>query len=225
MEELVNFKAESRDGVGKKVAKQIRREGKIPAIIYGDGKDPIPISIGLKDVKSVLKMEKKQNTILRILRDDIQVDAMLKELQYDYLSDNIIHADFIRLDLNKEIEVSVPITIIGESIGVRVEDGVFDFVTRDIRVKALPTLIPTNFEIDVTDLHSGNSIKVDNIEPEENVKIMTDRQVVICAVVVKGAAEEEEIEEEEEGEEGEETTDTADDTKAEAAESEDKDKK
>ncbi len=198
MQDLVNFKAESRNSVGKKIAKKIRREGKIPAIIYGDGKEPIPISINVKDVLSVLKMEKKQNTILRIHRDDIQVDAMLKEIQYDYLSDNILHADFFRLDLNKEIEVSIPITIVGESIGVRVEDGVFDFVTRDIRVKALPTLIPTNFEIDVTELHSGNSIKVENIEEDENVKILTDKQIVICAVVVKGAEEEEEVEEDEE---------------------------
>ncbi len=203
MENLVNFKAESRVGVGSKIAKQIRREGKIPAIIYGDKKDPIPISIELKDVLSILKMEKKQNTILRIQRDDIEVDAMLKELQYDHLGDTLLHADFIRLDLDKKIEVSVPVHIVGEAIGVRVEDGVFDFVTREIKVKALPMLIPTTFEIDVTELHSGNSIKVENIAEEDNVQIMSEKQVVICAVVAKGAEEEEEVEEEEvlEGEE------------------------
>ena len=200
MENLVNFKAESRVGVGSKIAKQIRREGKIPAIIYGDKKEPIPISIELKDVLSILKMEKKQNTILRIQRDDIQVDAMLKELQYDHLGDTLLHADFIRLDLEKEIEVSVPIKIIGESIGVRVEDGVFDFMTREVRVKALPILIPTHFEIDVTELHSGSSFKIEDLEAEENVKMVTDKQIVICAVTVKGAeeVEEEEVEEEEE---------------------------
>ena len=223
MQDLVNFKAESRDSVGKKIAKKIRKEGKIPAIIYGDGKEPIPISINVKDVLSVLKMEKKQNTILRIHRDDIQVDAMLKEIQYDYLSDNILHADFFRLDLNKEIEVSIPVTIVGESIGVRVEDGVFDFVTRDIRVKALPTLIPTNFEIDVTDLHSGSSIKVENIEEEENVKIVTDKQIVICSVVAKGAEEEEEVEEDDE--EAAESDEAAPEQDGEAADTKAEDKK
>lgn len=200
MESIVNFKAESRDGVGTKVAKKLRRAGRIPAIIYGDGKEPIPIAIDLKSVKSILKMEKKQNTILRIQRDDIQVDAMLKEFQYDHLSDNIIHADFIRLDLEKEIEVSIPIVIVGTPIGIRVEDGVFDFVTREVKVRTLPTLIPVNFEIDVTDLHSGSSIKVENIETDEKIKLVTDDNIVICAVVAKGgvAEEEEEVEEEEE---------------------------
>ncbi len=198
MEGLVNFKAKSREGTGTRVAKKIRNEGRIPAIIYGDGKDPIPIAINLKDVQSILKMEKKQNTILRIQRDDIEVDAMLKELQYDHLGDNIIHADFIRLDLEKEIEVSVPVKIVGESVGVKVEDGVFDFVTRVIRIKTKPTLIPVNYEIDVTDLHAGQTIKVQDIEPEETIKIMSDDQTVICAVVAKGAAEEEVAEDEDE---------------------------
>jgi len=200
MEEILNLKAESRKEVGKGFSKKLRKDGKIPAIIYGGDRDSIPISILISDVKKILKMEKGENTILRIHRDDIQVDAMLKVLQYDYLSDNIIHADFIRIDLEKPIEVNVPIVITGETIGVRLEDGVFDFVNREVKVKSIPSKIPKEFVLDVTDLHTGHSIKLEEMKVEEDVEFLSDPQMVICSVSTKGIVEEEVIEEVEEEE-------------------------
>jgi large subunit ribosomal protein L25 len=198
MENVVNLKAESRIGVGKKIARNLRKAGKIPAIIYGLDKESIPISLSLDDIKNILKMEKGQNTILRIERDDkIHVEAMLKEIQYDYLSDNIIHADFIRIDLNKPIDVSVPVVAKGEPIGVRVEDGIFDFITRHVEVRCLPTMIPSEIKIDVSDLHSGHSIKVEELEVGEGVQFISDPNIVICAVNAKRGVEElAEVEEE-----------------------------
>lgn len=196
------IKAESRQDVGKKIAKKLRKEGKVPAIIYGDKKDSIPITIDLDYVKQILKSEKKENTLLKIHRDDITVDAMLHEVQYDYLSDNIIHVDFLRVDVTKEVNVWVPIVVTGEPIGVKVEDGVFDFISREIKVRCTPERIPNNFELDVSELHSGSSIKVCDIELGENVKLMLEPQRVICAVNAKGAGPAEEEEEEEVLEEG-----------------------
>jgi large subunit ribosomal protein L25 len=204
MEEILNLTAESRKEVGKQVNRKLRKEGKIPAIIYGGDREAIPISILLSDIKKILKMEKGENTILRIHRDDIKVDAMLKMIQYDYLSDNIIHADFIRIDLEKPIEVNVPVVIQGEAIGVRIEDGIFDFVNREIRVKCIPTKIPKEIVVDVSDLHTGHSIKLEKLELEEDVEFLSDPQTVICAVTTKGMVEEEVVEEEEEEVEGEE---------------------
>ncbi len=218
MENVVNLKADSRMGVGKKIARNLRRAGKIPAIIYGLDKEAIPISLSIDDVKDVLKMEKGQNTILRIERDNkIHVDAMLKEIQYDYLSDNIIHADFIRIDLNKPIDVSVPVVAKGESIGVKMEDGIFDFITRHIEVRCLPTLIPKEIEIDVSDLHSGHSIKAEDLEVGEGVQFISDPNIVICAVSAKRGAEELEEAEEEVPEE-----EAAAEEKPEASKAEDK---
>lgn len=208
MENIISINAESRKEVGKKISKRLRKEGKIPAIIYGENKESIPISLTLSDVKDILKSEMGENTLLRIQRDDIQVDAMLKEIQYDYLSTTIIHADFIRIDLNKTINVNVPIILIGDPIGVRVEDGILDFISREIEVKCMPTKIPEKFELDISELHIGNSLKVNSLIIDEDVELESDPNLVICAVSVKGAAEveevEEEIEEVEEGEEGEE---------------------
>jgi large subunit ribosomal protein L25 len=198
MENVMSIKAESREGVGKRVAKQLRRQGKIPAIIYGESKESIPISIELVDVKTILKAEKGENTVLKIHRDNIEVDAMLKEIQYDYLSDHIIHADFLRLDLDKPITAWIPIVVKGEPIGVRLEDGIFDFITRNIQVKCLPTKIPKEIIVDISDLHSGHSIKAEDLEVREDIQLLSDLQRVICAVTSKVKAEVEEVAEVEE---------------------------
>ncbi len=224
MSNIIAMNAESRDEVGKQVAKRIRKENKIPAIIYGEKKDSIPISIEMADIKKIMKSEMGENTILRIKRDKIEVDAMLKDIQYDYLSDKIIHADFIRIDLKKKIEVSVPIVLIGEPIGVRMEDGILDQVNREVDLRCLPHKIPSKIEINVEDLHIGHSLKFEIIELEEDVELVSSPTRVICAVQVKGAVEEEVEEEEEleEGEEGEEAAETTDTDKKPADSSEEK---
>jgi large subunit ribosomal protein L25 len=214
MEEFMNIKAESRHETGKKIAKKLRKEGKIPAIIYGAKKESIPISLLVQDVKAILKMEKGENTVLKIQRDDIEVDAMLKEIQYDYLSDNIIHVDFLRIDLNKEVFANVPVTIKGEAIGVKVDDGIFDFMTREIRIKSLPAKIPTEFILDVSHLHSGHSIKIEDMDVGEDIQILSDPNTVICAVTSKVRIEEVE-EEEVPVEEGEEPAEAAEEAPAE----------
>ncbi len=213
MSNIIAMNAESRNEVGKQVAKRIRKENKIPAIIYGENKDSIPISIELSDIKKIMKSEMGENTILKIKRDKIEVDAMLKDIQYDYLSNNIIHADFIRIDLKKKIEISVPIVLIGEPIGVRMEDGILDQVNREVDLRCLPHKIPSKIEINVEELHIGNSLKFDSIELGDDVELISSPTRVICAVQAKGAVEEEveeeeELEEGEEGEEGAETSDT-----------------
>jgi len=186
----VTLKAESRKEAGKKIAKRLRKQGRIPAIIYGEHKESIPISLPLVDVKGILKTDKKENTVLKIQRDDIEVDAMLKEFQYDYLSDTIIHADFIRIDLNKPVNVNVPISVQGEPIGVKVEDGIFDFMTREIKIRCLPTKIPKEYVVDTSELRCGYSIKTEDLDLGEGIKLMSDPHRVICAVLVKGKKEE-----------------------------------
>jgi large subunit ribosomal protein L25 len=203
MQNIMNVNAESRKEVGKKISKKLRNQGKIPAIIYGGGRESIPISLLLSDLKLILKAEMGENTILRIHRDDIEVDAMLKKIQLDHLSEKIIHADFIRIDLTKPIEINVPVVIKGESIGVKLEEGIFDFVNRELKVWSVPDKIPKAIEVDISDLHVGHSIKVEELELAEDIEFLSDPQTVICAVSAKGMVEEEEVVEEEVEEEAE----------------------
>lgn len=202
MENVVTLNAESRHEVGKKIAKKLRKQGRIPAIIYGEHKESIPISLSVNDIKTILKSKTGENTVLRIHRDDMQVDAMLKEIQYDYLSDHIIHVDLIRIDLNKPVNVNVPVVVQGESIGVKVDGGIFDFMTRELKVRCLPTQIPREFLLDISEMKTGDSIKVEDMEVAEGIKIMSDPHTVICAVAARSLVEEaEEAEESEEAEE------------------------
>ncbi len=189
MENIIKVKAESRNGVGKQIAKNLRREGKIPAIIYGGTEPSIPISLLVGDIKAVLKTETGENTVIKIQKDDMELDAMLKEVQYDYLSNNIIHADFIRIDLSKSVIVNVPIEIQGESIGTKLEDGIFEFITREIKVKCLPTEIPTKHVVDISQLHAGNTVKAGDLILDEKTRLITDAHIVICTVTAKERAE------------------------------------
>ncbi len=215
MSNVITIKAEPREETGKKISKKLRKQGMIPSIIYGGDKESIPISVKLSDIKRILKSEKRENSILKIERGDIVVDSMLKELQYDYLDENIIHADFIRIDLDKTIDVWVHVELEGEPVGVKVEDGILDFVTREIELRSLPNVIPNKIVVDISDLHAGHSIKVEDLKLEEGVQFLSDPSTVICAVTSKVAEEEVAAEEEEVVEEGVDTEEKAEEAKKE----------
>jgi len=197
MQDFMKIKADSRQQTGKQVAKKLRAQGKIPAIIYGDQKDPIPVSLNLSDVKAILKTTKGENTVLNIHRDDIEVIAMLKEFQYDYLGDNIIHADFIRINLEKPVHVSVPVHLHGESIGVREDDCFMDFVTREIKVKCLPTHIPIEYVLDVTNMRAGDFVKAEDMDLGEGIELENEPSTMIVSVAHRAGSDlDEDVEEE-----------------------------
>jgi large subunit ribosomal protein L25 len=189
MENIISFQAETRQ-VSKKNNKALRHTDKVPAVIYGGQEKPLPVAVNVGDVKSILKSESGENSILRIAHDKHQIDAMIKELQYDYLADRIMHVDFIRIDLSKPIEVQVPVILVGEPIGVKLEDGLLDFNTREVTVRCLPVLIPKEIRLDISDLHTGHGLKVENLPLAEGVECLSLPHTVICSVVAKGKEEE-----------------------------------
>jgi large subunit ribosomal protein L25 len=190
MENLITIKADLREDISKRACKSLRAEGKIPAIVYGITAESIPISVALSDIKGIMKSEKKENSILRIVQSDkAKFDAMIKEIQYDYLSDHIIHVDFIRIDLSKPVEVEVPIVLEGEAIGVKTEDGLLEFIHREILVRSLPTSIPKEIRVDISGLHLGQSFKVENLVKNDDYQVLSPANTVICAVAVKAKEE------------------------------------
>jgi len=190
MENIFNIQAESRSETGKKISKQLRKNGKIPAIIYGGNQEAIAVSVELSEIKTVMRSEARENSILRIKHEkDAQLDAMIKQVQYDYLSNSIIHLDFIRIDLSKPVEVNVPIILEGEPIGVKMEDGLLDFVSREIHLRCLPTKIPRQITINIADLHAGHSIRVEDLPKSEEYQFTSNLNTVICAVTSKAKEE------------------------------------
>ncbi|MEI6614089.1 MAG: 50S ribosomal protein L25 [Chrysiogenales bacterium] len=190
MENLITINAELREEISKKACKSLRAQGKIPAIVYGITAESIPISVDLGDIKNIMKSEKKENSLLRILQSNkAKFDAMIKEIQYDYLSDHIIHIDFIRIDLTKLVEVEVPVALFGEAIGVKTEDGLLEFINRAVLVRCLPTQIPKEIRIDVSSLHIGQSIKVETLAKTDDYQVISPANMVICAVAAKAKEE------------------------------------
>ncbi len=188
--EIMEIQAEMRAGTGKRICKDLRKEGKIPAIIYGGKSDSMPIAVGTAEIRKVLRSESGENSILRILygKSD-KIDAMLKDIQYDYLSTNLLHVDFLRIDLDKPVEIDVPVVLEGEPIGVKLEDGLLDFIIREVRVRCLPTKIPRDIRIDISGLHAGNSVKVENLPAVEGVAYISNPHLAICSITTKGADE------------------------------------
>jgi large subunit ribosomal protein L25 len=190
MENIITIQAELRNEISKRSSRGLRAQGKVPAIIYGITAESVPIAVSLADIKGILKSENKENSILRITQGDkSKFDAMIKEIQYDYLSDHIIHVDFIRIDLNKPVEVEVPVVLEGEAVGVKTEDGLLEFIHRQILVRSLPTSIPKEIRIDVSGLHINQSIRVENLPKEEAFQVISPANTVICAVATKAKEE------------------------------------
>jgi len=190
MENVITINAELRKEISKQARKGLRAQGKIPAVVYGITAESVPIAVNLADIKGILKSENKENSILRITQGEkSKFDAMIKDIQYDYLSDHIIHVDFIRIDLNKPVEVEVPVVIEGEAVGVKTEDGLLEFITREVMVRSLPTSIPKEIRVDISALHIGQSIKVENLAATESYQLISPANTVICAVAAKAKEE------------------------------------
>ena len=175
-------KSEKREGFGKNAARRLRKQGFIPAILYGEASESVPLVLAKKDIIQVLKQETGENTIFKVTYDDVERDAMIKELQVDPTTDQLIHADLMRISLDKPIRVTVPVAYRGEAVGVKNEGGFVDFITRNLEVECLPRDIPESLTIDVSELHIHQSFKVENMTPPTGVRVMADPGTVIVMI-------------------------------------------
>lgn len=190
--------------MGKSGSREIRREGNVPAILYGNGKTPIPLLVNPKDLKLALSTDAGENTILdmHIQDGDKEITrlSVLREAQVDHISSKSIHFDFLELDMKTKITLKVHVRIVGRAIGVHEEKGILEEILREISIECLPGDIPNLFEIDVTELHIGDSIHVKDIETFENIEILDDPDSAVVTIlaprVEKVVTAEEEVEEE-----------------------------
>lgn len=194
------IKGERREEFGKNASRRMRSEGKVPAVFYGPKIENASLVFEKKDFFSILKSETGENTIIKISYDSETKDAMIKELQRDPVTDELLHIDLIQISMDKAIRVAVPITLMGEAVGVKTEGGFVDFVTREVELECLPKDIPEQIEIDISDLHLHQALKVEGIPVPKEVKLISDPEtmVVLIQAPTKEEIEVEEVEEEEE---------------------------
>jgi len=192
------IKAEKRENFGKNASRVVRRAGRVPAILYGPGLDNVALTLDKKDMFSILKSETGENTLFVVSFDSEKKDTMIKELQINPVSDELLHVDLIQIVMDKVIRVAVPIVLIGEAVGVKTEGGFVDFSSREIEVECLPKDIPEKIEVDIGELNLHQSVKVDNITSPEGTVITSDSEMVIVLIQAPAKEEEPEVEEEEE---------------------------
>ena len=173
---------EKRDAFGKNASYRIRQTGRIPAILYGEGKDSTALVLSKKDVIQIIKSDLGLNSLFKISFGSEERDVMIKDVQIDAITDEVLHADLIQIDMTKSIRVAVPVELVGEAVGVKTEGGFIDFMTRELTIECLPSLIPEHFAVDVTSLHLHQSIKAGDVAMPEGIKLINEPGVVIALV-------------------------------------------
>jgi large subunit ribosomal protein L25 len=210
----VNLRATLRETVGNGPSRVLRREGKIPAILYGPNKAPVKLTVDKLDLDPIFKSGAVSQKLLRLRVDGLDgtSNVMIKEMQRHPVSHNLLHLDFYEVTMDQKIKVMVPVAVTGKSAGVEI-GGMLQIIRRELEVFCLPGRIPENITIDITDLDIGDSFHVEDLTLEEDVEIPAEVNFTILTVL-SPKAEEEEVEAEEEELEGEEGVEAAEDAEA-----------
>lgn len=196
--ELVDLKVKLREEKGKSVSRKLRATGQIPAIFYGEKIKTVPLVVETKDFTAVVHTEAGANVLLNLKIEGLGKNetAIIKDIQRDPLKDSFLHVDFMKIALDEKITTTVPVTVVGESPGVK-EGGVLQHGLWEIEVEALPADLPEKFEVDVSGLDIGDSLRVSDLLQPKGVEILSGVEETVVSVVPPTVVKEEEVVEEE----------------------------
>ncbi len=180
----LNIRVEKREKTGKNANRQLRAIGAVPAVVYGDKKDSVAITIDRKKLLELLRKGGGENAVFKLELEGTKQSrhAMIRDLQVDPISRKIIHIDFQRIDLKQKVKVQVAIQLSGEPHGVKTEGGVLDFVSREVEVECLPNDIPTSIDVEVSELAIGDHLEAKDLSVPDGVDLLSDADMVIVSV-------------------------------------------
>lgn len=194
-----SLKAEDRKRTGSGVLKRMRREGFIPSVVYGGGSENRNVKVSAKGVREMLADSASTNVLV-----DLELDggssqlAFLKDLQHDPLSGNVLHVDFIAVDDKSEITAQIPVSLVGEAVGVKL-GGQLEQMIYTLEIKCLPKDLPETIEGDASELNVGEVLSVGGMNWPEGVSPTLGQDVVVALVAKTRVALSEEATGEEEG--------------------------
>jgi large subunit ribosomal protein L25 len=177
----VTLKAIRRDDTGKGSARRARAAGRVPAIVYGLGMDPVAIEVDRREFVTALHTDAGMNVLLNIEVDGRSTTALTRELQQDPVRGTLLHADFVKIDLKQEVEVEVPVHLVGESPGAK-EGGVLEHPLFTIHVRCLPTNVPESIDADISGLEIGDALRVSELAAGVDFQILNDPDTVVASV-------------------------------------------
>jgi len=179
--------AESRSETGKNVNRRLRSRGMIPGVLYGTGKAGVPVAVSPREIGAILKSASGENTLFDLDLGGTRRKVILKEFQREPLRGHLLHADFYEVALDKLLEVKVHVELSGTPVGVKLQGGLVDFVTRELELECLPADIPEKIVVDISHLELGKHLRVSEVKLGDKVKVLTDADLVIAHVVLPRA--------------------------------------
>ncbi len=204
MADQVALQAVTGRELGSSSSRRLRREGKIPAVVYGLDSDPTPISLDYSDARVALSTDAGLNALLNLDIDGKTELCLVKELQRHVVRDEVTHIDFIRVDPNADFELEVPLVLVGEARAVANVSGMVDQAMFALMITTKPTSIPNEIEVDISDMEVGDTIRVDMLNLPDGVVATDDPETAVATALVTRSTLEAMRAEDAEGEEGEE---------------------
>ncbi len=181
----VTLEVSRREGTGKELAKKLRQNGKVPAVVYGGHRESVAITVDRKAVSELIHKSEhgiRSIFLLKMAGSDQQRHAMIKEVQIDPLSRKLKHIDFVRVVMDEMIKVTVPVHVTGTAIGVKTGGGILDFQARELHIECLPNAIPDSIDIDVTALEGHEYYRIKDLKLPDGVRVLDDEERVVVGV-------------------------------------------
>lgn len=177
--------AKPREGkFNKNAARRVRRAGKIPAVLYGPGHDPVAVEVEPKQISRILFSETGHNTIFDVeIAGQPAAKAMIVDWQREPIKDELIHIDLKRIALDKALRVRVRVKLLGTPVGVKTEGGILDQVMREVEIECLPADIPSHIDVDVSGLELHHVLRVSGLPHTEKIKYVTSGDATVAHVV------------------------------------------
>lgn len=187
----VDLKGELRTVLGKGEANRLRRAKRLPGVVYGGARGPIPVTVNPAELLTALTGG--ENVLINLaLQGGAQPEThtvIVKELQLDPVKGRPMHADFLEISMERKIRVEIPLTLTGEPVGVKTKGGILGHQLRQLHVECLPLQIPESFSVDVSGLDVGNAIHVRDLTVGEGIRVLGDPERVIASVTIAAAEE------------------------------------
>ena len=195
----ITLKALKREGTGKGVARKLRQEGRVPAVLYGRELGTMHLSLDTHEAENLFHSISTENTIVDLKVEGVGelFQTLVREIQSHPFKSSLIHVDFLRIQAGVAVDVEVPLRLIGDPVGVKNSGGVLEQVLNELPVKCIPSKIPELIEVDVSELDINDSLHVYDLELDEDITITVDEGRTICAVAIPKVVEEAVVEEDE----------------------------
>jgi large subunit ribosomal protein L25 len=181
--------AQPRTTKGSPAARRLRAEGHIPGVIYGQGMTPVSVTVERRDLRLALSGPAGSNTVLTLEVDGKSYPAVVKDMQRHPIRRTVAHIDFLQVNMNEEITVSVAVHLVGEAKAVAAEGGLVDASVDTIEVSCTPNNMPNAFEIDVTEMQPGDVIRLADVPMPKGVTALGDPEMPVVTILITSAAE------------------------------------